>query len=201
MAAASHPLLREDPIVNALHSLSRRAAALLLFVFATASVANAQASSTQSTNAQITARVFAPLTIVKNEDLRFGNLFAPYAAKTIAFTDNAASGGRARFTLSGEGGAELSLVVNVPSFISNVASNQLPVGTFVLRTHTADVDNAGTDTNLSTGDNTVTANLTGTSGSVGALFLRVRATATPGVSQATGAYTGTITVTVNYTGA
>lgn len=204
MAAALNPfsLPYEDRNVNFIKLITRRAAALLVAcLLGTAGVAQAQASSTQSTNAQITARVFAPLTIVKNEDLRFGNLFAPYAAKTIAFTDNAASGGRARFTLSGEGGAELSLVVNVPSFIANVASDQLPVGTFVLRSHTSDVDNAGTDTNLSAGNNTITANLTGTANTVGALYLRVIATATPGASQATGSYSGTITVTVNYTGA
>ncbi len=201
MAAPVIHLLIKDPTVNVLKTSARLAALVIALLLGSTTVARAQASSTQSTNAQITARVFAPLTIVANEDLRFGNLFAPYAPKSIAFTDNAASGGRARFTLSGEGGAELSLVVNVPDRILSPASAELPVGSFVLRTHTTDVDNAGTDTNLSTGDNTVTANLTGTSGSVGALFLRVRATATPGVSQATGAYTGTITVTVNYTGA
>jgi Mat/Ecp fimbriae major subunit len=160
----------------------------------------AQASPTQNATAQITARVYSALTIVKNEDLRFGNLFAPYASKTIAFTDDAASGGRARLTLSGEGGAELNLVVNVPSSIASGA-NTLPVGTFVLRRHTTDANTGGTDVSLVTGDNTITTPLSGTAGGAGSLFLRVIATATPGGSQATGAYSGTISVTVNYTGA
>lgn len=181
-------------------SLLRRAAGLALVALACSTTLHAQASGTQSTTAQITARVFAPLTIVKNEDLRFGNLFAPYAAKTIAFTDNAASGGRARFTISGEGGAELSLTVNVPATLTSGA-NTLPVGTFTLRRHTTDVDNAGTDAVMVTGDNTYTANLSGTAAGAGAMYLRVIATATPGGSQAAGSYTGTITVTVNYTGA
>jgi len=165
-----------------------------------ATALSAQASPTQSTTAQISARVFAPLSITRNEDLRFGNLYSPFAAKTIAFTDNAASGGRARFTLSGEGGAELSLVVNVPSTVAS-GGNTMPVGSFFLRYHTTDVDGAGTDASLATGNNTFTVSLTGTAGSVGALYLRVRATATPGTSQAAGTYAGTITVTVNYTGA
>jgi len=176
-----------------------RASVGISIVAATARL-HAQASPTQSTTAQITARVYAPLTITRNEDLRFGNLYSPFPAKAIAFTDNAASGGRARFTLSGEGAAELSLVVNVPSAVTS-GSSSLPVGSFVLRTNTTDADGSGTDTSLSTGDNTLTANLSGSAGASGNLYLRVRATATPGGTQAAGVYTGTITVTVNYTGA
>lgn len=175
-------------------------AAALFSAVLVASPLYAQAGPPSNTTAQISARVYAALTIVKNDDLRFGNLFAPYAAKTIAFTDNSAAGGRARFTLSGEGGAELSLTVNVPSTIAS-GGNTLPVGTFVLRRHTADSDVAGTDLSLASGDNTVTANLTGTAGGAGAMYLRVIGTATPGGAQATGSYTGIITVTVNYTGA
>ena len=181
-------------------TILRRAAGLVLVALVSTSALQAQASGTQSTTAQITARVFAPLTIVKNEDLRFGNLFAPYAPKTIAFTDNTAAAGRARFTVSGEGGAELSMTVNVPSELTSGA-NTLPVGTFVLRRHTTDADVGGTDNSMATGDNTYTATLSGSAGGAGSLFLRVIATATPGGSQAAGAYTGTITVTVNYTGA
>jgi Domain of unknown function (DUF4402) len=180
--------------------LRQMCSAALLTVTFGAGIARAQASPAQSTTAQITARVFAPLMVVKNEDLRFGNLFAPYAAKAVAFTDNAASGGRARLTLSGEGGAELSLVVNVPSTITS-GSDALPVGSFFLRRHTTDADVGGTDAALATGDNTFTVTLSGTSGGSGALYLRVRGTATPGASQPTGSYAGQIAVTVNYTGA
>jgi Domain of unknown function (DUF4402) len=180
--------------------LRRICGASVVFSAFASGTAQAQASSTQNTTGQITARVFAPLTVVKNEDLRFGNLFAPYAAKVVAFTDNAASGGRARFTLAGEGGAELSVVVNVPSTIAS-GGNTLPVGSFNLRRHTTDADVGGTDATLATGDNTFTVTLSGAAGASGNLYLRVNGTATPGASQATGAYAGTIAVTVNYTGA
>jgi spore coat protein U-like protein len=182
---------------------SRRAwCAALLGVSLIGGAAYAQASPTVNTTAQITARVFAPLSVTKNEDLRFGNLFAPYAAKAIAYTDNSASGGRARLTIGGEGGAELSLVVNVPSVITRVGGSEtLPVGSFALRRGTTDVDGSGTDAALATGDNSFTVTLSGTAGASGNLFLRVIGTATPGTSQTTGSYLGNISVTVNYTGA
>lgn len=154
----------------------------------------------QSTTAQVTARVFTPLSVVRNEDLRFGALFAPFAAKTIAFTDDAATGGRARFTLSGEGGAELALTIAVPSTIASGA-NTLAVGSFELRRHTVDANTGGTDEALVAGDNAVTLTLPGSAGASGSVFLRIRATATPGTGQAAGAYAGTITVTASYTGA
>ncbi|MCC7052930.1 MAG: DUF4402 domain-containing protein [Gemmatimonadaceae bacterium] len=176
--------------------------AAILPLFAVVTQAQAQASPTVNTNAQITARVFAPLSVTKNEDLRFGNLFAPYAAKAVAFTDNTAAAGRARLTVAGEGGAELSLVVNVPSVITRVSGTEtLPVGSFSLRRSTTDVDGTGTDAVLATGDNTYTVTLSGSAGGSGNLYLRVIGTATPGASQATGSYLGQISVTVNYTGA
>jgi hypothetical protein len=178
----------------------RRAAGLaLLTTLLAAPALRAQASGTQSATATVTARVFAPLTIVKNADLRFGNLYAPYAAKSVAYTDDAASGGRAKFTIGGEGGAEISLVVNVPSSLAS-GTNTLPVGSFELRHHTSDVDNAGSDVALAAGNNTVTFTLTGTTGAAGNRWVRVRGTASPGVSQATGNYTANLLVTINYTG-
>ena len=177
-----------------------RATIVPLLVFA--SLAQAQASPTTNTNAQITARVFAPLSVTKNEDLRFGNLFSPYAPKSVLYTDNTAAAGRARLTIAGEGGAELSLVVNVPSDITRVGGTEtLPVGSFQLRRGTTDADGSGTDANLATGDNTYTVTLSGSAGGSGNLYLRVIGTATPGAAQATGSYLGQITVTVNYTGA
>jgi hypothetical protein len=194
------PLFHEDQQMMSVTVVRRAWCAALLCLAAGATKAQAQGSSTQNTTAQITARVFAPLSVTKNEDLRFGNLFAPYAAKSVLFTDNSAAAGRARLTLSGEGGAELNLVVNVPSTIAS-GGNTLPVGSFNLRRGTTDVDGSGTDAALSTGDNTFTVVLSGTAGGAGNLYLRVNGTATPGGSQATGAYAGVINVTVNYTGA
>jgi hypothetical protein len=183
-------------------ALRRAVTALLLGVVCVGRTASAQGSPTTNTTAQITARVFAPLSVTKNEDLRFGNLFAPYAAKSIAYTDNTAAGGRARLTLAGEGGAELNLVVNVPSVITRVSGTEtLPVGSFALRRGTTDADNSGTDASLVTGDNTFTVVLSGTAGGSGNMYLRVIGTATPGTSQTTGSYLGNISVTVNYTGA
>lgn len=183
-------------------TLRRVAVALLLGVVCAGEAANAQAGPTTNTTAQITARVFTPLSVTRNEDLRFGNLFAPYSPKAIAYTDNTAAGGRARLTLAGEGGAELNLVVNVPNVITRVGGSEtLPVGSFAMRRGTTDVDGSGTDAALVTGDNTFTVVLSGTAGSTGNMFLRVIGTATPGGSQAAGSYLGNITVTVNYTGA
>lgn len=182
--------------------LRRLCSATIVPLLVVASLAQAQASPTTNSNAQITARVFAPLSITTNEDLRFGNLFSPYAPKSVLFTDNTAAAGRARLTIAGEGGAEVSLVVNVPSVITRVGGTEtLPVGSFQLRRSTTDVDGSGTDSNLAANDNTYAIVLSGSAGGSGSLFLRVIGTATPGAAQVSGAYLGQITVTVNYTGA
>jgi hypothetical protein len=196
---AFFPLLEDRSMLHP--KLGRRVigSAFLMTVLLSPTL-GAQASGTQSVTATVTAKVYAPLTIVKNDDLRFGSLYSPYAAKTILFTDNTSFIGRAKFTIGGEGGAEISMVVNVPSTLASGA-NTLPVGSFELRHHTSDTDAAGTDVALVSGNNTVTFNLTGAAGASGNRWVRVRATASPGGSQATGNYTANLVVTVNYTGA
>ncbi len=160
----------------------------------------AQSSPTQTATTQVSARVFTPLAITSNEALRFGSLFSPFTAKTIAWSDNAASGGRARFTITGEGGAELALSITVPADIS-AGANSIPLSTVELRHGTTDADAAGSVTTLNTGTaNTFNVTMGGAAASSQSYFLRIRATATPAANQAAGSYAGTISVAVNYTG-
>jgi spore coat protein U-like protein len=186
-------------VLHAAH-LRRAFCATLIALAASAGALQAQASGTSSANATVSAKVFAPLSIVKNDDLLFGSLYSPYASKSVEYTDNTTFVKRAKFTLAGEGGAEITLVINVPSTLAS-GTNTLPVGSFELRHHSSDVDGSGTDVALAVGSNTVTLNLTGSAGGAGNRYVRVRATANPGATQATGVYTATMTVTVNYTGA
>lgn len=173
------------------------AVALLLSVN---SIAAAQASPAQTASTQVSARVFTPLAITSNEALRFGNLFSPFAAKTIAWTDNAASGGRARFTITGEGGAELALSITVPSSIA-AGANNIPLSAVELRHGTTDGDGTGTVVALNTGSaNALNVTMGGAAASSQSYFLRLRATATPAANQQSGSYAGTISVAVNYTG-
>ena len=173
------------------------ALALLMSVH---SGAIAQSSPTQTASTQVSARVFTPLAITSNEALRFGNLFSPFSAKTIAWTDNAASSGRARFTITGEGGAELALSITVPASIA-AGVHEIPLSAVELRHGTTDADASGTTVALNTGgSNVLTVTMGGAAMSSQSYFLRLRATATPGASQASGTYTGTISVAVNYTG-
>ena len=95
----------------------KRAATIVACSLVSISAAHAQASAAQTATTPVTARVFTPLTLTANEALRFGNLYSPFAAKTIAWTDNAVTGGRARFTITGEGGAEMALSITVPAVL------------------------------------------------------------------------------------
>ena len=178
----------------------RAAIAAIALLLAFAPDLSAQASPSQTATTQVSARVFTPLAITSNEALRFGNLFSPFTAKTIAWTDNAASGGRARFTITGEGGAELALSITVPENIST-GGNNIPLSAVELRHGTADADGSGTVTTLNTGTaNALNVTMGGAAASSQSYFLRIRATATPAANQAAGSYAGTISVAVNYTG-
>jgi hypothetical protein len=171
-----------------------------VLLFASARMLTAQASPSQTATTQVSARVFTPLAITSNEALRFGNLYSPFTAKAIAWTDNAASGGRARFTITGEGSAELALSITVPANIS-AGANNIPLSALELRHGTTDADASGTVVALNTGTaNTLNVTMGGAAASSQSYFLRIRGTATPAASQAAGSYTGTISVAVNYTG-
>jgi hypothetical protein len=179
----------------------KRAATIVACSLVSVSAAHAQASSAQTATTPVTARVFTPLTLTANEALRFGNLYSPFAAKTIAWTDNATSAGRARFTISGEGGAEMALSITVPANISSGANN-IPLSAVELRHGTTDADASGSVVTLTTATaNSLNVTMGGAAGSSQSYFLRLRATATPGASQTSGSYAGTISVSVNYTGA
>ncbi len=178
----------------------RAALAAIALSLVLAADLSAQASPSQTATTQVSARVFTPLAITSNEALRFGNLFSPFAAKTIAWTDNAASGGRARFTITGEGGAELALSITVPTSIS-AGANNIPLSAVELRHGTTDADATGTVEALNTGTaNALNVTMGGAAASSQSYFLRIRATATPAANQVAGSYSGTISVAVNYTG-
>lgn len=182
-------------------SMNRSLGAMALLVACAFSSAQAQASAAQTATTPVSARVFTPLTLTANEALRFGNLYSPFTAKTIAWTDNAASGGRARFTITGEGGAEMALSITIPANISS-GVNTIPLSAVELRHGTTDADASGTIVTMNTGTaNALNVTMGGSAATSQSYFLRLRATATPAANQAAGTYSGTISVSVNYTGA
>ncbi|MCE2900551.1 MAG: DUF4402 domain-containing protein [Gemmatimonas sp.] len=180
--------------------ITLRHAALAALLLGAAPLA-AQAGPVQTVNVPVSARVFTPLTVTSTDNLRFGTLYAPSTTpKAVDFIDNAASGGRARVTIAGEGGAALNVVLTVPSELTS-GGNSLSVGSFALRWNTNDADGAGTDVNLTAGSNTISLTMPGSNATTQNMYLRFRATASPTANQAAGSYTGQIGVSVNYTGA
>src|SRR5476649_507048 len=147
------------------------------------------AQNTATTSASANARIIAPITIVKNVDLNFGDVIPSAAVGTVivdpagartsaggASLGNSTGVAAASFTVGGAKSATYAITLPAaPITITNGAAN-MTVGTF-----TSSPVASGT-LDATTGTQTLT----------------VGATLNVGANQATGSYTGTFNVTVTY---
>lgn len=151
-----------------------------LLILVTASAAYGQ--STDSDNATITATVIAALSVVKDQDLAFGDV-AQNSSSTVDVTD----AGAVKFTLAGEANKNVTFTLTSPANLTSGANNL----TFADDVQYNTSDLPGSASALSDG---ATVALNGS----GALYVYLGGTVTAGVGQATGAYSGTFTVQVDY---
>jgi hypothetical protein len=144
------------------------------------------AAAQNNASATITATVQQPITVTKNNDLSFGNVF-PGIDKSIAVT----AGGAAKFTIAGQATTPVNLTFTIPATIASGGNN------LTLASWTG--HHSGTD--LPTGGTTFTPSASATSATLngsGALYVYVGATAQPTGTQAAGSYSGSVTMTVVY---
>ncbi len=147
-----------------------------------AGAAAVQAQNNATIN--VTAAVQQPIVVTAANALDFGQVF-PGVPKGVAL----ASASAGRFTVTGQGGAGVSLAFVVPANLT-FGANTLPVA--FAGSWNGINDPAGTGIGSFAG--ATGATLSGT----GNLFVFVGGTVTPSVSQAAGAYVGTVQMTVVY---
>jgi hypothetical protein len=144
------------------------------------------ASAQNNASATVTATVQQPITVTKNSDLSFGNVF-PGLDKSIAVT----AGGAAKFTVAGQASTPVNLTFTIPATIAS-GGNTLTLASWTGHYATTDVTSGGTTFTPSA--SATGATLSGT----GALYVYVGATAQPTATQAAGSYSGSMTMTVVY---
>lgn len=144
------------------------------------------ASAQNSASASVTADVQQPITVTKNNDLLFGQVF-PGVDKSIDVT----ASGAAEFTVQGQASTNVNITFTLPSTIAS-GGNTLTIANWTARYNTS--NSAASGTNFTPSASPTTAALSGT----GALYVFVGATAQPAVAQAGGTYSGTATMTVVY---
>jgi Domain of unknown function (DUF4402) len=149
-------------------------------------LASAPALAQNNASASVTATVQQPITVTKNNDLSFGNVF-PGVDKAIAVT----AAGAAKFTVAGQASTPVNLTFSIPATIAS-GGNNLALASWTGHFATTDVTSGGTTFTPSA--SATTATLSGS----GALFVYVGATAQPTASQPAGSYSGTMTMTVVY---
>lgn len=137
-------------------------------------------------SASVTATVQQPITVTKNNDLSFGNVF-PGVNKAIAVT----AGGAAKFTVAGQASTPVNLTFTLPATITS-SSNNLTINSWTGQYNTSDSPTGGTTFTPSTSATSATL------ASDGSLFVYVGANAAPTASQAAGSYSGSMTMTVVY---
>src|SRR5712691_3153995 len=123
-------------------------------------------------SATVSATVQQPITVTKNSDLSFGNVF-PGVDKSIAVT----AGGAAKFTIAGQATTPVNLTFTIPATIAS-SGNNLTLASWTGHYATTDVTSGGTTFTPSA--SATSATLSGS----GALYVYVGATAQPTASQA-----------------
>jgi hypothetical protein len=167
--------------------MSPTSSALRLALVALASLWGAASAQAQdNASATVTATVQQPITVTKNNDLSFGNVF-PGVDKSIAVT----AGGAAKFTVAGQASTPVNLTFTIPATIAS-GGNNLTLASWTGHHATTDVTTGGTTFTPSA--SAASATLSGTGG----LFVYVGATAQPTSTQAAGSYSGPMTMTVVY---
>ena len=144
------------------------------------------ARAQNNASANVTATVQQPITVTKNNDLSFGNVF-PGVAKSIAVT----AGGAAKFTVAGQVSTPVNLTFTLPATLAS-GGNTLPIGTWTGEYNTSDSPTGGTSFTPSASATTATLHTDGS------LYVYVGATASPAAAQVAGSYSGTLALTVVY---
>jgi hypothetical protein len=137
-------------------------------------------------SATVTATVQQPITVTKNNDLSFGNVF-PGINKSIAVT----AAGAAKFTTAGQASTPVNLTFTIPATIAS-GGNTLTLSTWA--GHHSGVDLPSGGTSFTPSGSATSATLS----ALGSLYVYVGATAEPTPTQAAGSYTGNMTMTVVY---
>ncbi len=162
----------------------------LMAVALAAGVVTTVEAQTASINA--TARVLAPIAVGTTEDLRFGDVLQGIN-KVVAASD-AASG---QFEFSGSTGAEVDLVLTLPTDLDDGGGNLMPINTWSGLRGVNATRGAGTAF-VPTDGVSILDNLGGAAGDFYRIF--VGATVVPGGAQTPGNYTASIDLQVTYTG-
>jgi hypothetical protein len=163
-----------------------RSTVRLALVVLTSLCGAASARAQNNASATVTATVQQPITVTKNNDLSFGNVF-PGIDKPIAVT----AGGAAKFTVAGQASTPVNLTFTIPATITS-SGNNLTLANWTGHFATTDVTSGGTS--FTPSPSATSATLSGS----GALFVYVGATAQPTSTQAAGSYSGSMTMTVVY---
>ncbi|MEP7227589.1 MAG: DUF4402 domain-containing protein [Gemmatimonadales bacterium] len=137
-------------------------------------------------SATVTATVQQPITVTKNNDLSFGNVF-PGINKSIAVT----AAGAAKFTTAGQASTPVNLTFTIPATIASGA-NTMTLSTWTGHYSGVDLPNGGTSFTPSSSATSATLSV------LGNLYVYLGATAEPTSTQASGSYTGNMTMTVVY---
>ena len=167
--------------------MSPTPSALRLAFITLASLCSAAPTLAQNNaSATVTAAVQQPITVTKDNDLSFGNVF-PGIDKSIAVT----AGGAAKFTVAGQASTPVNLTFTLPATITS-SGNNLTLANWTGHHATTDVTTGGT---------TFTPSASATSATLstsGAMYVYVGSTAQPTSTQAAGSYSGTMSMTVVY---
>ena len=137
-------------------------------------------------SATVAATVQQPITVTKNNDLSFGNVF-PGLDKPVAVT----AAGAAKFTVAGQTSTPVNLTFGLPATIGN-GGNTLAIASWTGHAATTDVTTGGTTFTPSASATAATLSASG------ALYVYVGATAQPTPTQAAGSYSGSMSMTVVY---
>jgi len=162
----------------------------MIAVALTAGVVTTVEAQTASVNA--TARVLVPIIVVTTEDLRFGDVIQ--GVNKVVDADDATS---AQFEFRGSTGAEIDIVLSIPTDLDDGGGNLMPINTWTGRRGVNATRGSGTA--FTPVD---AASIIDNFGAAGGDWYRifVGATVVPGVAQTPGDYTGQIDLLVSYTG-
>ncbi len=162
----------------------------MLAVALAAGVVTTVEAQTASVNA--TARVLVPIIVVTTEDLRFGDVIQ--GVNKVVDADDATS---AQFEFRGSTGAEIDIVLTLPTDLDDGGGILMPINTWTGRRGVNATRGVGT---VFTPVNA--ASIIDNFGAAGGDWYRIflGATVVPGVAQTTGNYTGQIALLVSYTG-
>lgn len=170
-------------------------AAVVTALLSPLAAASAAAQSTAAASLAVTGKVVTPIAVAVTAPLDFGGMFAG-TAKTVS-PDGTTSG---RFNVSGEGGAAISLTLQMPAAVTASGGATIPLSawTYVMGSTAALTGVTPVNFNGTSGS-PISATFGGTSGT-SHLYFGVGATATPSASAVGGTYSATGQITVAYVG-